>query len=197
MAQVLRPKKATDNPTNISELNTGEVNVVSDLKPAATINNMSESSPSSIASNIMNRTVPSAEVHDQPTQPEISDALQKLLEMKLNKTLASAKASLEEKEPTILNKVGEVVLAKPNLGKEIRIPKPVEVETVPVINNQIANTIPVSTPPVIPSAAPVTPVTPVVATTNVVQTNNPQPVTTSSVSQEVPKKSLLDKLLGF
>lgn len=212
MPQVLRPKKATEDLSNTidtskmvelpnattvniaditSSTNTEVKNVISDV---ATPSNLS-------ADNIANRNMPPVEVHDQPTKPEISDALQKLLEMKVNKTLANAKASLEEKEPTILNKIGEVVIAKPNLGKEIRVPKPVEIvvpqKTIPVENNSAIN--PQITDTVIqPSQPNTTPAPPVATINSVSQPNNLQPVTVAApVTEVVPKKSFLDKLLGF
>lgn len=214
MPQVLRPKKVVEDlPVSADKIvstsetvdisKTENVNIrdyiLSSNPGNKNVDNSISASSNLPTDNIVNKTPPLVEVHDEPTHPEISDALQKLLEMKVSKTLATAKASLEEKEPVVLNKVVEAVLVKPNLGKEIRVPKPVEVVvSVPVMNNQIANTVAVSTPPVISPVTPVTTVTPVVATTNAVQPSNSQSVATAVPSiQEVPKKSFLDKLLGF
>lgn len=207
MPQVLRPKKVNNEDVS----NTVEAPVVAEIINATDINIREAVSSSSVgtetknvvssitppsnlsASNIANRDIPPIEVHDQPTQPEISDALQKLLDMKVGKTLANAKASLEEVEPTILNKIGEVVIAKPNLGKEIKIPKPIEVLQTPIVNTQTINIITEPLPPVTDLSAPS-----VITSIDVNQQNNLQAnVTTNKTTQEVPKKSLLDRLLGF
>lgn len=207
MPQVLRPKKVNNEDVS----NTVEAPVVAEIINATDINIREAVSSSSVgtetknvvssitppsnlsASNIANRDIPPIEVHDQPTQPEISDALQKLLDMKVGKTLANAKASLEEVEPTILNKIGEVVIAKPNLGKEIKIPKPIEVIQTPIVNTQTINIITEPLPPVADLSAPS-----VITSIDANQQNNLQAnVTTNKTTQEVQKKSLLDRLLGF
>lgn len=122
------------------------------------------------------------EIHDQPTPPEISDALQKLLELKIGKTIASAEEDLVAVEPVPPTKIE---ITKPTLGQEIKKPTsqvsmPQSVISESDVAQQATSTV-------------TQPVEPIVVT-------SPQPaieqVPVSTPSSQPVKKDWLDRIIG-
>lgn len=122
------------------------------------------------------------EIHDQPTPPEISDALQKLLELKIGKTIASAEEDLVAVEPVSPTKIE---ITKPTLGQEIKKPTPqVSMPQSVIPESDVAQQV---------TSAITQPVEPIVVT-------SPQPaieqVPVSTPSSQPVKKDWLDRIIG-